>query len=178
MKKILAIAIFAALIIPNICLAMTRADFTLGGLSLNMPYNDVIRIYGEPTSKPGGWAQLVSDCIKYGNDIEIGFLNKKVRYVVTTANNGWKTVAGVYVGMNINDVIKIYGNDFSTETRNAPLNFNEKYFFYKWSGTKYSWAEVADVYTYAPGDTVYILSVVVNNDKVTAIELNQSTPEY
>ena len=178
MKKILAVAIFAALIIPNICLAMTRADFTLGGLSLNMPYNDVIRIYGEPTSKPGGWVQLVDDCIKYGNDVEIGFLNKKVRYVVTTANNSWKTAAGVYVGMNINDVIKLYGNDFTTETRNAPLNPAKKYFFYKWSGTKYSWAEVADVYTYAPGDTTYILSVIVSNNKVSAIELNQSTPEY
>lgn len=178
MRKIFSVIILAALIIPNICLAMTRADFTLGGLSLNIPYSEVIKIYGQPTSKLGGWAQLVSDCIKYGDDVEIGFLNKKIRYVVTTANNGWKTAAGVYVGMNINDVIKIYGNDFYTETRNAPLNPAEKYFFYKWSGTKYSWAEVADAYTYAPGDTSYILSVIVNNDKVSAIELNQSTPEY
>jgi len=177
-KKILAVAIFAALIIPNICLAMTRADFTLGGLSLNMPYNDVIRIYGEPTSKPGGWAQLVSDCIKYGNDIEIGFLNKKIRYVVTTANNGWKTAAGVYVGMPLDEVLKIYGDDFYTETHDTPLNPAEKYFYYKWSGTKYSWSQVANIYMYEPGDTKFILSVVINGNIVTAIELNQRTPEY
>ena len=171
MRKILAVAIFLAAIVPNICLAMSLSEFNLGGVGLNMPYNDVIKMYGEPTSKPGGWAQLVSDCIKYGNDVEIGFLGKKVRYVVTTP-------AGVYVGMNINDVIKIYGDNFKTETRNAPINPAGKYFYYKWSGTKYSWSQVANIYSYEQGDTKFILSVVVNDNKVTAIELNQQTPEY
>ena len=178
MKKIFVLTVLIALILSNVCFAFTKVDFTLGGLTLNHNYNDVIKMYGEPTSKPGGWSQLVSNVIKYGNDVEIGFTGEKVRYIVTTANNGWKTFAGVYVGMNVEEVINLYGNDFTTETRTAPLNSAEKYFYYKWSGTKYSWAEVSHNYTYAPGDTLYIFSVVVNDGKVTAIELNKSTPEY
>ena len=178
MKKFFAVAILLAAIVPNVCFAMKLSDFSLGGLNLNNTYSDVIKIYGEPTSKPGGWAQLVSNVIKYGDDVEIGFLGEKIRYIVTTANNGWKTLAGVYVGMPINQVIAIYGNDFTSQTREIPLNPDEKYFYYKWSGTKYSWSEVADTYAYEAGDTKYILSVIVNASIVTAIELNQKTPEY
>ncbi len=171
MKKFFTAAILTASILLNTCFAMTRADFSLGGLTLDNNYSEVIRMYGEPTSKPGGWAQLVSDVIKYGDDVEIGFLGKKIRYIVTTANNGWKTPAGVYVGMPISKVIEIYGADYKTVTREKPINPNEKYFYYKWSGTKYSWSEPVDE------DTKYILSVIVNEGTVTAIELNQQTPE-
>ena len=172
MKKFFMAAVLTASILLNTCFAMNLSEFSLGGLQLNTAYNDVIKMYGEPTSKPGGWAQLVSDVIKYGDDIEIGFLGKKVRYIVTTANNGWKTPAGVYVGMPISKVIEIYGDDYKTVTREKPINPNEKYFYYKWSGTKYSWSEPVDE------DTKYILSVIVNDGKVTAIEISQSTPEY
>lgn len=178
MKKIFIFATFLTLIFSNVCFAAKPLDFTLGGLTLKMPYSEVIKIYGEPTSHPGGWAQLVSDVIKYGDDVEIGFLGKEIRYVAVSANNGWKTAAGVYVGMPISKVIEIYGDGFITEERNAPINPNEKYFYYKWSGTKYTWSQVSYNYAYELGDTRYLLSVVVNDDKVTAIELNQRTPEY
>ena len=172
MKKFFMAAVLTASILLNTCFAMNLSEFNLGGLQLNTAYNDVIKMYGEPTSKPGGWAQLVSDVIKHGDDIEIGFLGKKVRYIVTTANNGWKTPAGVYVGMPLSKVISIYGADYKTVTQEKHINPNEKYFYYKWSGTKYSWSEPVDE------DTKYILSVIVNNGTVTAIELNQQTPEY
>ena len=80
MKKIFILTALIAVMISSTCFAMRISDFSIGGISLNMPYNEVIRTYGQPTSHPGGWAQLVTDCIKYGNDVEIGFLGKKVRY--------------------------------------------------------------------------------------------------
>ena len=178
MQKLFIAATFTAIIFSNVCLAMKPTDFTLGGVNLNIHYNDVIKTFGEPVSKIGGWAQLVTNVIKYGESIEIGFCGEKVRYVVTTANNGWKTAAGVYVGMPLDEVIKIYGTDFTKSTRTSPLDSNKPYFYHKWTGTKYSWSQVADVYYYAPKDTRYIISVIVDADKVSAIELNQSSPEY
>mgnify|MGYP002869329901 CR=1 FL=1 len=181
MKKIF----MAAAIFSNVCFAFTKVDFTLGGLTLNSNYNDVIKIYGEPTSKPGGYAQLVTDVIKYGDDVEIGFLGEKIRYIVTTADNGWTTPAGVRVGMYFDEVAKIYGADFTMYERTFEeipafmRESDEPYFEYEWTGKKYSWSEVAvNNFTYAPGDTTYIFSVIVNEGKVTAIEISQSTPEY
>lgn len=90
MRKIFLAAIFFILISTNICGAVERNEFSLGGIQLNLPYDDVIAMYGQPTSHPGGYAQLVSDVITYGDGVEIGFLGKKVRYVVTQKNNGWE----------------------------------------------------------------------------------------
>ena len=184
MKKIFVIAILAAAILSNVCFAYTPLEFSLGGLTLNNTYGDVIKMYGKPTTNPGGYSQMVSNVIMYGSNVEIGFLGEKIRYIVTTADNGWATPAGVYVGMNINEVIRIYGADFTMRERtfeDIPAFMRESgkpYFEYEWTGAKYSWSQVADVYTYTPGDTKFILSVVVNDNKVSAIELNQSTPEY
>lgn len=177
MKKFFMAAVLTASLLLNTCFAMSLDDFNLGGLELNAPYNEVISRYGQPTSHPGGWAQLVSDVIKYGDGVEIGFLGKKIRYIAVTENNGWKTPAGVRVGIPIDKVIELYGENYTTVKRTSPIDSSKPYFYYKWSGTKYSWSEVADVYAYAQGDTKYILSVIVNNGVVTAIELNQQTPE-
>lgn len=177
MKKFFMAAVLTASLLVNTCFAMSLDDFNLGGLELNTPYNEVIGKYGQPTSHPGGWAQLVSDVIKYGDGVEIGFLGKKIRYIAVTENNGWKTSAGVRVGMSIDKVIDIYGGNYKTSNRANSIDSAKEYFYYKWSGTKYSWSEVADVYAYAQGDTKYILSVIVNNGVVTAIELSQQTPE-
>ena len=184
MKKFFMAAVLTASILLNTCFAMNRADFSLGGLTLNNTYSDVIRMYGAPTSKLNGYSQMVSSVIKYGSNVEIGFLGGKIRYIVTTADNGWATPAGVHVGMYFDEVAGIYGADFTMWERNfedIPAFMRESgqpYFEYEWTGAKYSWSQVADVYTYTPGDTKFILSVVVNDNKVTAIELNQSTPEY
>lgn len=182
MKKFFALTIFLVLSVVNVCSALSSEEFDLGGVQLNMPYDNVIAMYGQPTSIPGGYAQLVSNVIKYGNNVEIGFLGKKVRYVVTTANNGWKTPSGICVGMPIDKVIHIYGTNYETSTRTdnqiADWMRGKPYFEYTWTGKKYSWSRVADTYSYNPGDTKFILSVVENGGKVTAIMISQRTPEY
>lgn len=183
MRKIFIAATITVMLISNICAAMRLSEFNLGGVPLNMPYDDVIKIYGQPTEILNGYAQLVNKVIMY-NDVEIGFLNKKVRYVVTTANNGWKTPAGVYVGMPLEEVIEIYGSDYTVTNRaqeDIPKFMREsgkRYFDYIWHGTKYSWSQVADIYSYEPGDVTFMLSVIVNDNKVAAIKINQITPEY
>ena len=182
LKKTFAMVIIFALAFVSVCCAVGRNDFSLGGIYLNMPYNDVLRTYGQPTSRPGGYAQLVTDVIKYGNDVEIGFLGKKVRYVVTTANNGWKTPSGLYVGMSIDEAVRICGTDYKTSTRSQSDIHDwmrgKPYFDYTWTGKKYSWSRVAEIYSYNPGDTTFVLSVVENGGKVSAIVLSQITPEY
>lgn len=182
LKKIFAMAIVLVAAFATVCGAVTKNDFSLGGVYLNMPYDDVLKIYGQPTSRPGGYAQLVTDVIKYSNDVEIGFLGKKVRYVVTTAANNWKTPSGLYVGMSIDEAIRICGTDYKTSTRSQSEIYDwmkgKPYFDYTWTGKKYSWSCVAETYSYAPGDTTFVLSVVENGGKVSAIIISQITPEY
>lgn len=180
MKKVFMMtALITVMMVASVCSAIGRNEFSLGGIYLNMPYNSVIKMYGQPTSHPGGWAQLVTDCIKYGNDVEIGFCNKKVRYVTVTANNGWKTPSGVYVGMSINDVIRKYGSNYTTENQSVRFDHQREHLLTSLEGTQYIWTQVRnDVYTYDPGDTSYRVSVVVSNGVVNAIVLDQITPEY
>jgi len=178
MKKIFMLATLLVSMLSNICFAVGRNDFSLGGVYLNMPRSEVIEMYGPPTSRPGGWAQLVSDCIKYGNDVEIGFLGKNVRYVVVTADNGWKTAAGVRVGMSLDDVIKIYGRNYQTETKSVSFDHQRQHLYTNLTGTAYIWSRVSENFMYDRGDTTYRISVVVSNNKVNAIVLDQLTPEY
>ena len=184
MKKIFAVAILAVAIFSNVCFAYTPLEFSLGGLTLNNTYSDVIKMYGEPTRKLRGYSQMISNVIMYGSNVEIGFLGDKVRYIVTTADNGWATPAGVHVGMYFDEVAKIYGADFTMWERTFEeipafmRESGEPYFEYEWTGAKYSWAQVSENFSYEFGDTSYIFSVIVNDGKVTAIEISQSTPEY
>lgn len=172
MRKIFLTAIFFILISTNICGAVEINEFSLGGIQLNMPYDNVIKIYGQPTSHPGGYAQLVSDVIIYGDSVEIGFLGKKVRYVVTQKNNGWATPSGVRVGMSIDDVKKIFGNDYTTQTRTQADTSGKNYFDYTWTGNKYTWKNFVN------DDLTLALSVVETGGKVTAVMIHQITPEY
>lgn len=178
MKKFFVSAILMVAMMSSICLAVGRNDFSLGGIYLDMPQGEIIKMYGQPTSRPGGWAQLVRDCIKYGDDVEIGLLGKKVRYVVVTANNGWKTSAGVHVGMSLNDVIKIYGKNYKTENKSVKFAHQKEHLLTNLNGTAYIWSRVSENFMYNPSDTTYRISVVVDGNKVNAIVIDQITPEY
>ncbi|MBR6013244.1 MAG: hypothetical protein IK062_05630 [Selenomonadaceae bacterium] len=178
MKKIFVSVILFLTMMSSVCFAIDKNDFSLGGIYLNMSQDEITKMYGQPTSRPGGWAQLVSDCIKYGDAVEIGLLGKKVRYVVVTANNGWKTFAGVHVGMSIDDVIKIYGGNYKTESKSVRFDYQKQHLYTNLNGTAYIWSRVSENFSYNEGDTKYRISVVVNNNKVNAIVLDQITPEY
>lgn len=177
MKKIFVSAVLILAMMSSVCFAIDKNDFSLGGIYLNMPQSEITRMYGQPTSRPGGWAQLVTDCIRYGNDVEIGLLNKKVRYVVVTANNGWKTAAGVHVGMAIDDVIEIYGNNYKTSDKSVRFDHQKEHLYTNLAGRAYTWTQVSENFTYTKGDTTYRIAVIISGNKVNAIVLDQITPE-
>ena len=84
----------------------------LGGVTINMPYQSVVQMYGEPQWQYGDSNNGIA---KYGDSVRIGFNKNQVTYVLVMANNGWKTPKGISVGMNIDDVYKIYGNEYIAE---------------------------------------------------------------
>ena len=115
-------------------------DVELGGVRLGMSYDEVIKLKGKPSKEEKSNVQLVKNVIFYGDNVEIGFAKDKVRYVTVSANNDWKTPAGLHVGMTLDDVEKMYGA--SHKTRSAPTkrpesSKNSPFYEDRWQGTRY-----------------------------------------
>lgn len=163
--------------------SFTEQDVELGGIRLGMSYDEVIQLKGKPSKEEKGYAQLISKVIFYGNDAEIGFLNQKVRYVTVTANNGWKTPAGLYAGMTMEEAEKMYGTDYKTVS--APSKRPEEskkspFYEMRWQGVRYEYRCVpSDVYSNKPGDTSWVMRLTDTNKakKVDAITIQTITPE-
>ncbi|MBR5913444.1 MAG: hypothetical protein IKZ58_03635 [Selenomonadaceae bacterium] len=181
MRKIFLAAFCFIIFSANICCAIEKNEFSLGGITPDMTYNDIIARYGEPTEKLKGYAQLVSSVIMYGDSVEFGFIGRndpKITYVVVTKNNGWTTPSNIHVGMPIDDVIEIYGSDYSTRVRKQSdihqwmIDSGEPYYEYHWFGTEYTWKYFINA------ELSYALSVVENDGKVTAIKLRRLIPEH
>lgn len=181
MRKIFIAAIFFIMISTNICSAIEKSEFSLGGITPDMTYNDVIARYGEPTEKLGGFAQLVHSVIRYGDSVEIGFIGRndpEIKYVVVTKNNGWTTPSNIHVGMPIDDVIEIYGTDYSNRGRQQSdipqwmIDSGKPYYEYHWTGNQYTWKYFIN------SELSYALSVVEDDGKVTAIKLSRLLPEH
>ena len=107
-----AVLISALLLTTGICQAtMPRSEMFLGGLTVNSPLSELKKIYGEP-QKGYTWgyenAQYMSI---YGNSVMVDSFNfrSKVMAIHITANNGWRTPAGISVGTNIQRVFDLYG---------------------------------------------------------------------
>ena len=192
MKKFFALTILIFAMMSGVCLALDKDDFSLGGVYLDMSEEEVIKMHGQPTftfgGRFGGLGHIISSCVQYGDNVEIAYgvggvrFVDVTRFVVVTANNGWKTTAGVHVGMSIDDVIKIYGKDYRIYKR-KPFNHPDydnkrKHLHCTLDGTAYVWSRVGEKYIYDPGDITHHINVIVKNKKVTAIEISQSTPEY
>ena len=87
------------------------SELSLGGVTLNMPYQKVVQMYGEPQWQYGDSNNGIAE---YGSTVRIGFDKNLVTYVLVMADNGWKTPKGIGVGMTIDAVYKAYGYlDFS-----------------------------------------------------------------
>ena len=105
-KRIFPMIFLVLFCIPAICGAMSPSKFlgelSLGGIWLDMPYKDVISMYGEPTRIEKGKGQLVRYTLFYGDSVEINIGKAdggKVIGVKSKANNGWSTPSGLHVGM-------------------------------------------------------------------------------
>lgn len=103
----------------NCSATISSNQLALGGITCGSMRNPVsisaaTRIYGEPTRKSGMESFGTYD---YGGTAFVGFSEGIISDVTVTANNGWKTPAGLRVGMTANDAIRIYGDPDKSETR-------------------------------------------------------------
>lgn len=121
-----------ALVSNNICSAkMPRSEMYLGGLTEGSKYNEMVRIYGEPTEINPGYEYIST--YKYGNSVEIVHYSYRdsMCSIKVTDNNGWKTPSGLAVGQNISKVLDLYGNADYTESgtaKTAYCYFGEMYY--------------------------------------------------
>ena len=91
---------------------LPQNEFSLGGISPEMTVNEVLDIYGSPTSIDNK-GDLVYD---YGGTVKIFFWKNcykdsneyEVQSVTTTANNGFATPAGLRVGMSYSEMVALY----------------------------------------------------------------------
>lgn len=119
MKNFLLSFIALAIIFTSgICFAEVSKDVSLGGIRLGMSYQEVISMYGEPTSK---YERVLDDgrvwakYIEYGNTVQITFSDKNgnfgvVENVFVTADNGFALPSGIKVGSKKSDFSNIYGD--------------------------------------------------------------------
>ena len=166
--------------------AVQTEDISLGGIKPGMTYQDITGVYGQPTREERGYAQLLSKVIFYGDSVEIGFCGEKVLYVTVTADNGWQSPQGIHPGMDLREAVLICGQDYtsfqSPKQRPEKLKYSP-YFEMRWQGTRYVYrcAAPVEVYTYAPGDTTWGISLVTKGDgaeKVEAVSIRAYMPEY
>ena len=111
-KKILAVVVLCLTAISNIALAsIPTEEMNLGRVALHkrVKGSDVRAMYGEPTKQSYGSMQ-------YGDSVFISFEEGMLTGVDVTANNGWKTLSGIHVGMKGEDAISVYGTPDSIRT--------------------------------------------------------------
>lgn len=135
------------------------SELSLGGVTLNMPYQKVAQIYGEPKWQYGDPNNGIAE---YGDTVRIGFDKNLVTYVLVLADNGWRTPKGIGVGMTIDDVYRAYGY----------LDFSEKgtkgvYYVYKNYSGKTLLEVMAPKKLYVSTDT---------SPKITSLEIYSSSP--
>ena len=164
-KRILLFVFIMVVMASATASAQIREDqVNLGGLDLTMTYDDVIACFGPPdVEKPGNF-QLVDKVIMYGDDIEISFLNNKIRKIMVSGDNGWATSDGVRFGMPLAEAFEIYGKDYESIM-----------------GVAYQYMCVSKKsYSYTPGDTNLVLRMVDsdNSGRIHYLMIIKGTPEY
>ena len=116
MKKFAAALVAGATLLSSATFAsagetawMTANDVSLGGIQPRMSLDYVREIYGEMHDTATHYDK---NALGYGDSVKIipAANGTSVKSVIVNANNGWATPAGITVGMNIDEVTKIYGS--------------------------------------------------------------------
>ncbi len=116
-KSIVFLLTIVVFMISSMCSAAIQSTVSLGGVSIGMPYKDVIAMFGTPNKTFEHKTQdgrLLSRYIEYGDTVQIMFDYNGDRLggvanVFVVANNGWKLPNGIGVGSNINEIRRLYG---------------------------------------------------------------------
>ena len=124
------IVLILLLLVSSTCFAgpVSDGEISLGGISVNSTAAYVKSVYGEPTkirNEYDGEEDAWEHVWYYGNAVEICFHAddwNTVSHVIVTANNGFSTPVGVYVGMRESALGEIYG---------APLKLQGEWYYYR-----------------------------------------------
>ena len=137
---IMICALAPVLTFAKTCSAMSpdmfMGEFSLGGIWIGMPYEELVGHYGEPQRTEKGNTEMVKKRLYYGNSVEIslGYTAPQRDTVIgisVGADNGWATPAGVRVGMSRRNVRGLYGTPDSVTSPNRHNAFYTDTYVYK-----------------------------------------------
>lgn len=143
--RLIATLMFAIFILTagNCQATMPRSEMFLGGLTVYSSgninekirtfSNEMRKIYGEPQKSYSHGFEYNEHAAIYGNNVMVNSIGGGIiESIRITANNGWKTPAGISVGTNISRVFELYGqpdysksNDTKTVCVYYPSDFVE-----------------------------------------------------
>ena len=136
LKKIIASVIAAASLFIGSQFNTTEAyiakdQLVLGGIKVPTRAANVRNIYGSPTK-----SDEYNTVWYYGDTVSISLEEGNPVSITVLANNGWKTSAGLSVGMNISDAKRLYGNPDRSKSKDnkivytylVPSSYNRGYF--------------------------------------------------
>lgn len=127
------IVVLLLMVYPSVSIAEHMPERTispeqmyLGGLTCGQTRDQVERIYGDPTA-------YSNQEYVYGNSLFITFEQykdaKRIWRIVTNANNGIATPAGVRVGTNEHVLKKIYGEPSGVSSPSQHTDYCAIYFY-------------------------------------------------
>ena len=114
LRKFFIVVVISLMVIvgqANFCNAsMPYSEMYLGGFTVGSSYSAMKKMYGEPVTDKDH-AEDNYTC-NYGDSVNVGYnrYTDEIQHIKISANNGWKTPAGLAVGMNISDALNMYGN--------------------------------------------------------------------
>lgn len=126
-NKFLVALAFVTMVLTSTCWAsVPESELYIGGIGNPMTSGEVRDIYGDSYqlitsgNKHALWKGYVkSYAYGEGKTFKVTFADDKVINVMTTANNGLRTPAGIGVKSEVADVLETYGqpDDIVNETR-------------------------------------------------------------
>ena len=116
--------------------AIPRSELALGGVTLYTRFANVRQIYGEPTRTSykdvkiwGGTSRFYTQYYGNGSFSATATNRDGILSVVTNANNGIATPAGIKVGMSARQLLMAYGaqdSKWADQDGNTVLDYHEK----------------------------------------------------
>ena len=115
-STVLFLLLFTVMPISSICSAssLPLSEISIGGIPYRASADYVKSIYGEPDRVTYPKGSVIYDgqmvYYLYGNSFTVEIGGNQVMHIVTTANNGLGTPAGVTVGMDRKILDSLYGS--------------------------------------------------------------------
>lgn len=110
-KLPIIIMMLLLVIIPQSSYAsVPKSELAIGGIPLYADESSIKSIYGEPTKIENHTIGVYDKTFYYGDSFIIHMLGSHAMAIISNANNGLATPAGITVGTKAGDLYKIYGH--------------------------------------------------------------------